>query len=319
MKRALVTGVRGQDGFYLAEQLVALGFDVHGTTRELEQGSKPAEVTEHVLDLDDGGQITRVIHEVSPHLIFNCAGLSSVGQSWNDPVRTMRVNAVAVVSMLDAASALETPPRFVQSSSAEIFAGSGSGQCDETTPVHPTTPYGASKALAHHMTAVYRSRGLHASSCILFNHESPRRPNHFVTRKITEAAARIAAGDTAPLVLGDVSARRDWGWAPDYTNGMIAAALHDEPGDYVFATGIAHSVEEFTEAAFAAVGISAWRDHVVTDHALFRPNDAPVLVGDASRARQVLSWTPSKTFAEVVQAMVTHDVERRAHHDAAVS
>jgi GDPmannose 4,6-dehydratase len=319
MKTALVTGVRGQDGFYLAEQLVELGFDVHGTTRATERGPAPAHVTEHALDLEHSDDIARVIREATPDVIFNCAGLSSVAQSWSDPVQTMKVNAVAAVAMMNAALSLKTPPRFVQSSSAEIFAGSGAGPCRETTPVVPTTPYGASKALAHHMTSVYRSRGLHASSCILFNHESPRRPNHFVTRKITEAAARIASGDTAPLVLGDATARRDWGWAQDYTRGMIAAAMHDEPGDYVFATGVAHSVEEFTKAAFAAVGIAQWRDYVEFDASLLRPNDAPVLVGDASRAHEVLGWAPSKTFTEVVRAMVDHDVALRDPRDASVT
>jgi GDPmannose 4,6-dehydratase len=206
--------------------------------------------------------------------------------------------------------------RFVQASSAEIFGRTSRVPQDETTPVRPLTPYGAAKAYAHHLVGVYRARGLHASSCILYNHESPRRPQTFVTRKISVAAARIARGLQDELAMGNLDARRDWGWAPDYVGAMMSAARDPLGRDYVIATGISHSVRDFVAAAFRAAGISDWEKYVTLDPRFARPSDAPELVGDSTRAREMLGWSPTVTFDEVVTRMVEHDLALLGRADA---
>jgi GDPmannose 4,6-dehydratase len=199
------------------------------------------------------------------------------------------------------------PVRVFQASSAEMFGDPAESPQSETTPLRPRSPYGAAKAFAHNLVAVYRGRGLHACSGILFNHESPRRPETFVTRKITRAAALVAAGRQDSVALGNLDARRDWGWAPDYVDAMVRAVRHDLPGDYVIATGKAHSVREFVAAAFSAAGLPDWQRHVTVDPAFARPADAAELVGDSSRARAVLGWAPTLTFEEIVTRMVDAD------------
>lgn len=319
MTSALVTGITGQDGGYLAEQLVAAGHRVHGVISGHDGDSPPrhlAALGEHVslhrADLARPETITALVDELQPDVLFNLAGASSVAASWDDPVGTMDLNGRAVLALLAhlqrRARAGAPPVRLVQASSGEIFAGDGSGPVTETSPIGPVNPYGVAKAVAHLAVGMYRGQGVHASSLILFNHESPRRPERFVTRKITRGVAAIAAGRADSLTLGNLDVSRDWGWAPDYVAAMVLAGKAEEPGDYVVATGTAHSLRDLVAAAFAEVGIAEWQPLVRTDPALVRPADAGVLVGDPSKARRVLGWTPVTSFAEMVAAMVRSDV-----------
>jgi GDPmannose 4,6-dehydratase len=325
--RALVTGATGQDGSYLVEQLVRQGAEVHALVRGTYDGrgkdgapGLPPEVHKHVGDLTDGPVMQALVAEVQPTEVYSLGGLSSVALSWQEPTLTAQVSGVAVGHLLKASYDLQERTggqvRFVQASSAEIFGRTSRVPQDETTPVRPLTPYGAAKAYAHHLVGVYRARGLHASSCILYNHESPRRPQTFVTRKISVAAARIARGLQDELAMGNLDARRDWGWAPDYVGAMMSAARDPLGRDYVIATGISHSVRDFVAAAFRAAGISDWEKYVTLDPRFARPSDAPELVGDSTRAREMLGWSPTVTFDEVVTRMVEHDLALLGRADA---
>jgi GDPmannose 4,6-dehydratase len=315
--RALVTGATGQDGSYLVEQLLAEGAEVHALVRAHEPDGSPspalpAGVHPHIADLVDGDRLEAVVAEVEPTEVYNLGGLSSVALSWQEPALTAEVSGVAVGRLLKGAHDLQErtgrPVRFVQASSAEVFGHAEQVPQDETTPVRPLTPYGAAKAYGHLLVTVYRARGLHASSCILYNHESPRRPETFVTRKVTAAAARIAHGLQDGLAMGNLDARRDWGWAPDYVSAMVLAARADEGRDYVVATGVAHSVRDFVAAAFRAAGIEDWEPYVSLDPRFARPSDAPEQRGDAGRARELLGWAPTVSFEEIVTRMVQHDL-----------
>lgn len=315
MPVALITGITGQTGSYLCEHLLLEGWAVHGLIRDADdlatsfaERSPAAEL--HVGDLTSHNDVHGLVAQVRPDAIFNLAGMSSVAKSWSDPRLTGLVNGLGVASILEAALRLredvKRPVAFVQASSAEIFGRATEVPQNESTPVRPANPYGASKAYAHHLVGVYRGVGLEASSCILYNHESPRRPEGFVTRKITQGVARIALGLESRLVLGNLDAERDWGWAPDYARAIALAA--GRPGDYVIATGERHSVREFVHAAFWAAGIENWEQHVHQDPAFMRPQDPPQQVGDASRAREVLGWQPKVSFTELVRRMVEHDL-----------
>lgn len=317
MRRVLVTGVTGQDGGYLVERLAAEGAEVHGLVQSRDGATARfaaahPEVRLHPGDLADHDGLTRLVHEVAPDELYNLGGISSVALSWQEPVRTAELSGVAAAVLFAAALEVQrvtgSPVRCVQASSAEIFGDPAVSPQDESTPVRPVSPYGAAKAYAHHMARVYRGRGLHVASCILFNHESPRRPTTFVTRKITAAAARIAR-DGGTLTLGNLDARRDWGWAPDYVDAMVRAARHGEPDDFVVATGTPHSVADFVETAFRRAGVDRWRDHVETDPAFVRPADAAQQAGDAGKARAVLGWEPTVDFTGLVHRMVDHDIE----------
>ncbi|WP_209020646.1 GDP-mannose 4,6-dehydratase [Nocardioides sp. 1609] len=313
---AFITGVGGQDGGYLAELLLARGVEVHALVLEGESTPDvPGAVRTHVGDVADVAGTRALLLDLAPDRVFNLAAISSVAQSWSEPDRTALVNGTAAVGLLESAYRVAERTgrqvRFVQASSAEVFGQPPSSPQDESTPVRPINPYGAAKAYAHLMVAVYRGRGLHASSLVLYNHESPRRPAGFVTRKITRTVAAIATGaDDAParLVLGNLDARRDWGWAPDYVAALAAAADAPHGDDYVVATGVAHSVRDFVAAAFARAGVSDWEGLVEVDPALVRPADATELVGDASKARTTLDWTPTVDFAGVVGRMVDADL-----------
>lgn len=314
--RALVTGVTGQDGGYLVEQLVGNGWSVHGVVRPGEGLTDPLRALGeafvlHEADLLDHDGMKKVVEAAAPVAVFNLAGLSSVAESWAQPVLAARVNGLAVASLLDLVwrrqEEIGSAVRFLQASSAEMFSGATSIPQDESTTLSPRSPYGAAKAYAHHLVQVYRARGLHAVSTILYNHESPRRPPTFVTRKITQAVAAIAEGQQRRLVLGNLAARRDWGWAPEYVDAMVRALQHDTADDYVIATGTSHSVEDFAAAAFARVGIQDWQELVIVEPALYRPVDAVELVGDASRARERLGWSANLDFADIVGRMVDHD------------
>jgi GDPmannose 4,6-dehydratase len=315
--RVLVTGATGQDGSYLVEQLLAEGAEVHALVRAGTHGPTetpvPEQVYQHVGDLTDGPALESLVAEVAPTEIYNLGGITSVALSWQEPGLTAQVTGVPVGHLLKAAHEQQErsgdPVRFVQASSAEIFGHAVQVPQDESTLVAPVTPYGAAKAYAHHLVGVWRARGLHASSCILYNHESPRRPDAFVTRKITMGAARIARGLQDELALGNLDSRRDWGWAPDYVRAMVLAARADSPGDYVVATGIAHSVRDFVATAFQTAGIDDWERHVTLDSRFARPSDAPEQVGDAARARARLDWSPTVAFQEVVARMVRYDLD----------
>lgn len=311
MTRALITGIAGQDGSYLAELLLAKGYEVHGTVRPGGSANPVSAVTVHEVDIADG--CSELIRLVRPHEIYNLAALSSVSRSFTEPEETLRVNGTAVATMLDTVEELAAdgaPMRFVQASSAEIFGAADHVPQDEDTPLRPVSPYGHAKALAQERVATARQRGIFASSCILYSHESPRRPPSFVTRKITMAVAQIASGANVRLELGDLSARRDWGWAPDYVRALHAAATAERPDDFIIATGVSHSVADFALMAFAHAGISDWRRHVDLSPGLLRATDPPEQRGNPARAAQVLGWKPEKQLADIVTAMVDSDLRR---------
>ncbi len=315
MARAFVTGITGQTGSYLAELLIDNGWTVHGLVRPADASREVLEAvapgaTLHTGDLSDLQGLSRLIDRLEPAVVFNLGGISSVARSWTDPVETASITGMPIVAILESSLRVQertgSPVAVVQASSAEIFGDAPYVPQDERTPIRPSNPYGAAKAYGHHLVRIYRERGLGAASCILFNHESPRRPANFVTRKITLAAARIRLGLQERLTLGNLEARRDWGWAPDYAQALVAAA--SRPDDYVIATGVAHSVGEFASTAFAVVGIDDWESRIDVDPALLRLGDTPDQVGDATKAHQALGWTPTKTFEQIVEAMVEADL-----------
>lgn len=316
MPIALVTGISGQDGSYLVESLLTQGYDVHGVVRSAnpEDGGNATAtpgVTLHTLDISDTSALSTLVSEVLPDEIYNLAAVSSVFRSWAEPVHTAEINALPVAAMLEAAWKLDQQGhsvRFVQASSAELFGQAEVSPQNESTPIRPSSPYGAAKAYAHHMVGVYRQRGLFASNCILYNHESPRRPEAFVTRKITSSVARISRGLQQSLELGNLDARRDWGWAPDYARALELAVRAERPDDFVIATGVTHSIADFVAAAFSRVGISEWQDLVSINEAFSRPVDPSEQVGDASKAREVLGWHTTVDFDEIVGAMVDADL-----------
>jgi GDPmannose 4,6-dehydratase len=322
MPTAFVTGITGQDGSYLAEKLIAQGVEVHGLVHGGD-GQAPAfrdrypTVRLHDGDLGDAIRLTELIDTLEPDEIYNLAGISSVALSWEQPLLTASLTGVAVGVVLEAAWNLQArsgkPVRVLQASSAEIFGFPEDVPQSETTRIAPRTPYGAAKAFAHHLVGVYRERGLAAATCIFYNHESPRRPPTFVTRKITQSVARIAAGEQDELSLGNLDARRDWGWAPDYVDAMCLALRHEQADDFVIATGESHSVADFVTAAFARVGISDWTNLVRLDPQFARPSDAPELVGDASKAFAQLGWKPTIGFSELVGLMVDADLTPSEH------
>lgn len=311
MSVALVTGATGQDGSYLVERLLAEGGEVHGLVRaeDLRNGSRPDGLVVHEVDLDTvPDDLAALVDRVAPDELYNLGGISSVALSWERPVLTTRVNGLAALTLMDAARRLQErrgrEVRVLQPSSAEMFGEPTRSPQDEDTTIRPVSPYGAAKAFAHHVAGVERLRGLFSATVILYNHESPRRPHTFVTRKITSTVAAIAAGRADRLTLGNLDARRDWGWAPDYVDAMVRAIRHDEPGDYVVATGEAHSVRDFVAAAFEHAGVDEWEHLVEVDPSLIRPADPTLLVGDPTRAREVLGWHPSVGFEEIVGHLV---------------
>lgn len=324
MTRVFITGISGQDGSYLTDRFVSEGAEVHGLVRSGDADARALlqrhpGVTLHEGDLADTAGLAGLIASIEPDEIYNLAGITSVAQSWSMPVQTGIVTGIAVAAILEAAHQLgESTGRAVrvfQASSSEIFGDPTESPQTELTPVAPTSPYGAAKAYAHAMVGVYRSRGLAVSSCILYNHESPRRPETFVTRKITASAARIAAGLQSTLELGKLDIARDWGWAPDYVDAIVRATRHETSGDYVIATGESHTIADFVAAAFAAVGIEDWQRHVTVNEAFMRPTDISRMLGDSSRARSVLGWHPTTTFEQLVLRMVEADVALVAEGD----
>jgi GDPmannose 4,6-dehydratase len=312
MTRAFVTGISGQDGSYLAERLLAEGVEVHALAHALEPLPDMPGVELHRGDLTATEEVRALLVDLVPDEVYNLAAVSSVARSWDEPELTAQVNGVAAAALMESALLAQEKGgravRFVQASSAEIFGEPARTPQDESTPVRPVNPYGAAKAYAHLMVDVYRRRELHAVGAILYNHESPRRPRQFVTRKITSTAAAIAQGRADRLALGNLDARRDWGWAPDYVDAMVRAARADVARDYVVATGVARSVRDFVAAAFRRAGIDDWESYVVVDQDFVRPADPTELTGDATLARTALGWAPTVDFDEVVGRMVDADL-----------
>jgi GDPmannose 4,6-dehydratase len=290
LSRAIVTGARGQDGSYLVELLETHGYDVVAVDR-----GGP--------DLTDSDAVYRLVREAEPREIYNLASPSFVPRSWEDPTSVVRVGCLAVVNLLEAVRVVDPTIRIFQASSASVFGDPVESPQTEHSPYRPRSPYGAAKAFADFVVAGYREQyGLHASCGILFNHESPRRPADFLPAKVARAAAAVAAGAADELLLGDLEAQRDWGYAPDFVEAMRLMLQQDEPDDYVVATGELHSVRELVELAFARVGVD-WREYVRVDEALGRRVDYPI-VGDATKARERLGWAPTVSFEELVGLLV---------------
>jgi GDPmannose 4,6-dehydratase len=314
--RALVTGITGQDGSYLAELLLAEGYEVAGMVRRA--STESVERIEHLLDrvllvqgdLLDQASLVRVLEETAPHEIYNLAAQSFVPTSFRQPVLTAEFTAVGVIRLLEAIRSAAPEARFYQASSSEMFGRAAETPQNEATPFHPRSPYGVAKVYAHLATVNYReSYGLFACSGILFNHESPRRGLEFVTRKISDGVARVRLELANELRLGNLDARRDWGFAGDYVRAMHLMLREDEPSDYVIGTGRDHSVRDFVDVAFTHAGLDPER-YVVQDPALLRPADVDHLVADFSRARERLGWTPETSFEELVAMMVDADLAR---------
>ena len=314
MRRALVTGITGQDGTYLSQLLLAQGYEVHGVVKPGDDGARPmGEVAVHSADLADPEALRQIVFDVKPHELYNLGGITSVAGSWADPVGTVAVTGSPVATLLDAAFALHDGGHeiaVVQASSAEIFGSAAESPQSEATPISPVSPYGAAKALGHFLVAAFRQRGLRAFSAILYNHESPLRPETFVTRKITASVARIARGQQDSVSLGSLDVERDWGWAPDYVDALHRMAVHPVGGDYVIGTGHAHTVRDFVERAFSAAGIDDWQSYVSIDPTFIRAADPARQVADASKAARELGWRPTCTFDELVGRLVEADLRR---------
>ncbi|MEZ6187890.1 MAG: GDP-mannose 4,6-dehydratase [Planctomycetota bacterium] len=319
---ALITGITGQDGSYLAELLLEKGYSVYGLVRRSAQGPAnrvghleydPEPAGEPALrivpgDLTDTGSLVRALAQVRPDEVYNLGAQSHVRVSFDAPDHTAEATGMGTLRLLEAIRISGLSPRFFQASSSELFGKAQEFPQKETTPFYPRSPYGCAKAFAHYLTVNYReSYGLHASCGIMFNHESPRRGEAFVTRKITRAAARIKLGLQHELRLGNLDAERDWGYAGDYVRAMWLMLQQEEPGDYVIATGEAHSVRDFLDAAFGELELD-WRAYVRTDAQLTRPAEVDHLVGDASKARERLGWAPTVDFGQLVARMVQSDL-----------
>ena len=317
-KRAIITGITGQDGSYLAELLLSKGYEVVGTVR---RASAPNywriqhlldRVTLKPADLLDQLSLIRLVDEVRPHEFYNLAAMSFVPASWDQPMLTGEFNAQGVTRVLEAIRQIDPSIRVYQASSSEMFGKVRDVPQTELTPFYPRSPYGVSKVFAHYITVNYReSYDMFAVSGMLFNHESPRRGLEFVTRKVTDGVARIKLGLASTLSLGNLDAHRDWGFAGDYVDAMWRMVQQDRPDDYVIATGISHSVQNLVEVAFEHAGLD-WRKHVRLDPKLIRPAEVEHLIGDSSKARAQLGWTPSVEFAGLVKMMVDADLARVA-------
>ncbi len=316
MPTAMITGITGQDGSYLAEHLLAKGYQVVGVVRRTSHHSY--ERVEHLLDrielvhadLLDQHSLTMAVREVQPDEVYNLAAQSYVPTSFSQPVLTGEFTALGVTRILEAIRLAHPTARFYQASSSEMFGKVTETPQTEETRFHPRSPYGVAKVYGHWITVNYReSYGMYAVSGILFNHESPRRGIEFVTRKVSDGVARIKLGLASSLRLGNLDARRDWGYAGDYVDAMWRMLQQPEPRDYVIGTGVTHSVQELVEAAFGHVGLD-WRQHVVTDPSFMRPAEVDLLQADPSRARDELEWSPTVGFGELVAMMVEADLER---------
>jgi GDPmannose 4,6-dehydratase len=313
--RALITGVTGQDGSYLAELLVHKGYEVFGMVRrssvtKLDRVEGLIDEMELVEgDLTDQSSLDNLIRTIEPHEVYNLAAQSFVPVSWNQPVLTGDVTGLGVIRILEALRKHQPTAKFLQASSSEMFGKVRESPQTEKTPFYPRSPYAAAKVFGHDITVNYReSYDLFACSAVSFNHESPRRGMEFVTRKVTHQVARIKYGLAQKLLMGNLEAKRDWGFARDYVRAMWMMLQQPEPDDYVLATGVTHSVRDLLEVAFAAVGLE-WREHVVIDPKLIRPAEVDCLCGDPTKARQKLGWEPEVGFEELIRMMVEADLE----------
>jgi len=322
-KTALITGVTGQDGWYLTELLLSKGYQVYGLVRGQNNPKEPALRSDfpelHVLhgDLLDMSSLVTALHIARPDEVYNLGAVTFVPYSWQNPRLTLDVTGGGVLNMLEAVrlyqGVSDNAVRYYQASSAEMFGDAQEIPLRETSTFYPRSPYGAAKAYGHYMTVNYReSYGMHASSAMLFNHESPRRGTEFVSRRITQAVARIALGLQDCISLGNLRAQRDWGFAGDYVEAMYLMLQQDTPDDYVIATGEAHSVADFLDLAFGFIDIDDWSPHVRVDPAQLRPAEVDVLIGDAKKARSVLQWKPRLSFVDLVQSMVESDIRAQS-------
>lgn len=313
--RALITGITGQDGSYLAELLLGKGYEVYGMLRNVRRESHQrlagisAQISFVEGDLTDSSSLDHVIQKVRPDEVYNLAGQTFVPVSWSQPLLTMEITGMGALRILEALRRHSPKTKFLQASSSEIFGRAEGARQNEDSRFQPGNPYAAAKLFAHHITINYReSYGMYACSCISFNHESPRRGVEFVTRKVSQQAARIKSGLGGKLKMGNLDGRRDWGFAGDYVRAMWMMLQQPQADDFVIATGMTHSVKELLEIAFARVGLD-WKNHVEIDPALVRPSEPDPLCGDAGKAQRVLGWRPQVTFRDLVEMMVDSDIE----------
>ena len=318
MKSALITGITGQDGTYLAEHLIGLGYTVYGLIRG--QNNPKAEAVQRLIpnleliegDLLDQSSLIAAVEAAQPDEVYNLGAISFVPVSWRQPVLTSEITGLGVTRLLEAIRIVNRDIRFYQASSSEMFGKVREVPQSEATPFHPRSPYGVAKAYGHYTTVNYReSYDMFACSGILFNHESPRRGLEFVTRKTTNAAARIKLGTQQNLLMGDLAPKRDWGYAGDYVRAMHLMLQQDAPDDYVIGTGETHSVQELCKVAFAHVGLD-WEEYVQTDPRFLRPAEVNLLIADSTKAREELGWNPTVDFSSLVQMMVEWDLKRES-------
>jgi len=316
VKKALITGCTGQDGSYLSELLLEKGYEVHGIIRR--SSSFNTGRIDHIFDrlhihygdLSDGSSLARLMTKIGPDEVYNLGAQSHVRVSFDCPEYTADVDALGTIRLLEAIRESEVRPRYYQASSSEMFGKVQAVPQCETTPFYPRSPYGCAKVFSYWATVNYReSYGLHASNGILFNHESPRRGETFVTRKITRAIAQIVSGKQDKLYLGNLKAKRDWGYAKEFVEAMWMMLQQDRPDDYVIATGETHTVEEFLNVAFSCVNLD-WRKYVEGDLRLYRPTEVDLLIGDASKAKRQLGWKPKTKFYDLVKLMVQADLDK---------
>ena len=316
MRRALITGINGMDGSHLADLLLEKGYEVFGMERRTSspnrRNSKHLEgkITFLTGDLTDQNSLRRCLVKSNPHEVYNLAAQSFVGESWNTPEQTGDVTGLGALRMLEAIREYGRDIRYYQASTSELYGRMVENPAKETTPFYPRSPYGVAKLYGHWITKNYReSYDMFNVSGILFNHESERRGVEFVTRKITDGVARIHLGLEDYITLGNLDAKRDWGYSPDYVQSMWMMLQQDEPDDYVIATGKEHTIREFLDAAFTAVNITDWEKYVLQDERYMRPAEVAVLCGDSTKAREKLGWTPTTPFEEMVRRMVKNDIK----------
>ena len=318
--KALITGITGQDGAYLSEFLLSKNYEVHGIVRRsssfntgridhlISKHASDGNLRLYYSDLLDSSSITNLINKIQPDEIYNLGAQSHVAVSFQNPILTTQLGTLGSITILEAVRHLDKKVKFYQASSSEMFGGTSKLLLDENSLFNPKSPYGASKVFAHDITKIYReSYNVFGVNGILFNHESPLRGETFVTRKISKAVGRIAAGIQSKLTLGNLDASRDWGYAKDYIEGMWMMMQHDYPEDWVLATGVTKTVRDFAEEAFTHANLN-WEDYVITSEKYFRPNEVDYLLGDSSKAREVLNWKPSVDFKGLVKIMVEHDI-----------
>jgi GDPmannose 4,6-dehydratase len=312
-KRAFITGIAGQDGYYLTQLLLSKGYFVSGLVQNLTTATALSRDVELIAgDLTDSTSLQKAIKQVKPDEVYHLGGMSNVARSYDEPERSADINGMGTLRLLEAVHAANGDGhiRYYQASSSEIFGRAPEVPQTEQTLFHPWSPYGVSKVFAHLMTINYRERfGMHASCGILYNHESPLRPEQFVTRKITAAAARIKLGLQKDVTLGNLDAERDWGFAGDYVEGMWLMLQQDQPSDYILASGKTHSIRDVLDVAFSAVGIDDWVPYVKQDPQFMRPQEGSVLIGNPDKAKKQLGWKPKVSFEQLIQMMVEADLK----------